>query len=86
MANRLFIFGRLAHDAKGVLAAVYRLANMLIELVVNRLRGILHGKFFTARNLELLIAIKTHPQIGSRPNSLDDFQFTFLHRSMISCV
>jgi hypothetical protein len=30
--SRLFVFGRFAHDAEGILAAVYRFALMSIEL------------------------------------------------------
>jgi len=32
MRNKLFVFGRLAHDAKGILAAIHRLTLVTIKL------------------------------------------------------
>jgi len=84
MRNSLLVLGRLAHDPQGVLATVYRLAEMSVKLRVDSFRRVLYGKLFAASNLKLLIAIQAHSQVWRRTDTFYDFKLTLWHEPIIS--
>ena len=78
--KRLLIFRGLAHNAKGVLAAVHRFTDMISELLTNFLYGVA-GKM--AIRLELGIAAFAYAE-GRISVISHDTQFALWHSSSLA--
>ncbi len=79
MRNSLLVFRSFAHDSQRVLANIYGLARVSIELLSNHSRCVLYREFFALGDLELLIAIRANSEMGSRADTLYDTKFSFQH-------
>jgi len=80
MRNELFIFGRFTNDSQRVLAAVYRFADVVSELLANFLYGIA-GEL--AVRLELSITAFAHAE-GRVAVISHDTQLSLWHGSSLA--